>query len=433
MHPVTRQEILALALPSMAAAVLNNGYRVLGQYAVQDLGVAAQAAVGSSVYVLITLYALFALIHAGVGPLVARATGMGDLDLRRRVIGAALLGALGLALAAGGALYVGAPWVASALGLSGETAACTVTYLRGVALVAPALALEPVIDGALIAMGRGKTALLLQGVAVGLNAALNPSLIAAFGVGGAAAATGVGRAVAVAGGLYALRALTSVGPSDLRLDPSLQRVARVGLPITLNTLAYAIVYWALLRVAVSPLGPATNAALGVGFSALEGLSWPMFLGLSVGLASVVGRRLGAGQPEEAARALRLSAPYCTAAGVASGLAFYFLARPLCALFTHDPEVLEAAIVYAQVLAFSQVFVAWEAMFEGVLEGAGDTRTLLLWSAPLNVLRVPLGYALAFPLGWGAAGVWWAINLTTWLKVLGKGLAVRRGRWRDVAI
>jgi MATE family multidrug resistance protein len=96
-------------------------------------------------------------------------------------------------------------------------------------------------------------------------------------------------------------------------------------------------------------------------------------------------------------------------------------------------VLEASVVYARTLAFSQLFVALEALFEGALEGAGDTRTLFFWSAPLNALRVPLGWALALPLGWGALGVWWAINLTTWAKALGKGYAVWRGRWLSVEV
>ncbi len=435
MPPVTRREIVALALPAMVSAILSNGWRVLSQHAVADLGVAAQAAVGSCTFVVIATFAAYALVFAGTGPLVARATGAGDDVLRRRVIGNALTGALGVALISGILLWALAPAIAGLLGLTGAPAVEAASYLRGVALASAPLALEPVIDAALIAMGRTGLALSMQTLGVALNMAMNRLFIhvLGFGVMGAALSTGASRALAVLAGLAVLRALSGLRASDLRVDGTLTRVGRIGLPIALNTLAYALVYWALLRVAVSPLGPEVNAALGVGFSALESFTWPAFLGVSLGVASVVGRRLGAGEPEQARAAVRLALPLSVGLGLVAAAAFWFGAAPLSALFTDDPAVLAQAVVYARVLAFSQLFVALEALFEGGLEGAGDTRTLLFWSAPLNALRVPLGWALAIPLGWGAAGVWWAINLTTFAKALGKGYAIARGRWLHVQV
>lgn len=292
------------------------------------------------------------------------------------------------------------------------------------------MAIEPVLDAVFIAMGRTPVALGLQVLATVLKLVLNPLLIhdAGLGLFGASLAGGLSRAVASAAGLFVLARTIGLRWSDLRPEATLRRIARIGLPITVNVAAYSAVYWILLKVAISPLGPEVNAALGVGFSALEGFTWPLFLGISLGVASLVGRRLGAGEPEQARRAARLGLPVSLAAGTASALAFYFGAGPLCAMFTSDPAVLEQAVLYARILAFSQIFVALEALSEGVLEGAGDTRTVFRWSAPLNALRVPLGWALALPLGWGAAGVWWAINLSTYLKCAGKGLAVWRGDW-----
>ena len=435
MQPVTRREIVQLAAPAAASTILNNAWRVIGQAAVGALGVSAQAAVGSSTFVVIASFAAYAIVFAGTGPLVARATGAGDDALRRQVIGNSPVASVGVALIVGLMLYATAPQVAGLLGLTGEPAVEAARYLRGVALVGAPVALEPVLDGALIAMGRTGLAMGLQAVAVGLNVALNNAFIYDLGLGvaGAPAATGVARVVAVALGLGVLRRLTGLGLADLRIDDTLRRLLRVGLPIGLNTLAYALVYWALLRVAISPLGPEVNAALGVGFSALEGFTWPLFFGISLGVASVVGRRLGAGQPEEAARAARLALPLTLGAGAAAAGAFWFLAEPLCVLFTDDPAVLEQAILYAHILGFSQIFVALEALSERVLEGSGDTRTVFWFSAPINVLRVPLGWLFAFPLGYGAAGNWWAINLTTFAKVLGKGGAVLRGRWARTII
>jgi MATE family multidrug resistance protein len=221
--------------------------------------------------------------------------------------------------------------------------------------------------------------------------------------------------------------------SDFRLGKELLRVQRVGLPIALNTAAYALVYWGLLRWVISPLGPEVNASLGIGFSALEGFTWPVFHGVSLASASLVGRYLGAGRLDHARQVARIALPMSSALGFSAGLVFYLGAEPLCALFTSDPDVLNASIRYAQILAFSQLFVAWEALGEGILAGAGDTRTVFWWSAPVNILRIPLGILLTHQLSWGAAGVWWAINLTSMIKALGKGWVVVRGRWTELQI
>ena len=213
----------------------------------------------------------------------------------------------------------------------------------------------------------------------------------------------------------------------------LVRIVRVGAPIASNTLFYAGVYWALMSLAVKPLGSDVYAALGIGFSALEGFTWPIFWGFSTAVASLVGRYLGAGMPEEARRTYRLALPFILGLGAMASLTFWFGAVPLTGLFSSDAGVLEHAVIYAQVLAFSQVFVALEALAEGVLGGAGDTPSVFWWSAPINLLRVPLGWAAAFPLGLGAAGIWWAINLTTAVKCLGKWRVVMRGRWKERTI
>jgi MATE family multidrug resistance protein len=68
-----------------------------------------------------------------------------------------------------------------------------------------------------------------------------------------------------------------------------------------------------------------------------------------------------------------------------------------------------------------------------LAGAGDTRTVFWYSTPWNILRVPLAWLFAFPLGWGAAGVWWAINITTYAKAILKAIATARGKWASLEI
>lgn len=422
--------LLRLAAPSAAFTVLTNGFRVVDQYYSHTISTEAQAAIGASTFVLICFFAVFALVAAGAAPLAARATGAGNPSMRRAVIGtglAALLVLAALVMVAGG---LGAPLIARSLGLEGQTAAECTRYLGALSWTVLPLALTPFVDQVFIAMGNARVPLVLHAVSLALNVALTPLLIhgAGLGIVGAALGSSISRGVTTAVGLWLLARATGLGPGSLRFTPELRRVLRIGAPMSLGIVTYALVYWVMLETSISPLGPHINAALGIGFSALEGVTWPVFHGLSLAASSFVGRYLGAGRRDLAYVALRRAFPLSTVAGLAATLIFWLGGDVLTGLFTDDPQVHLAATEYAVILAASQLFVAWEALAEGVLAGAGDTRTVFWWSAPLNALRVPLAWLLAFPLGWGAAGIWWAINVTTYAKVVGKGWALHRGRW-----
>ena len=431
----TAANLARLALPAAASVVLNNSFRVVDQYVAQWIGVPAQAAIGSTTFVLILLYAVWATVAYGVGPLLARAEGARDARLRGQAMGAGLGAGLAVGLLSVVLMAALAPQISAAMGLSGETGALCVRYLRALAWVGLPLALAPLLDQALFAVGRAGLSMVLQLLATTLNLGLSVLLVrgGGYGVEGAAWASGISRAVALIIGLSVLWAVIRPPWRSLIDVGTAARALRVGVPAAANIAAYALVYFLLLKFAISPLGPAVNAALGIGFSALESLSWPLFSGLSLAVASLVGRQLGAGRPDLAKRALRLGFWPVTAAGLGVTLLFRLLGTRFCAAFTDDPDVLREATQYAHILAWSQLFVAWEALAEGVLQGAGDTRTVLRWSSPLNALRVPLCWALAEPLGMGAAGVWWGINLTTALKALGKGRAALDGAWTDTRV
>ncbi len=424
-----------LAAPAAVSVLLNNAFKVIDQYSVQWLGVEAQAAVGSCTFILIGLFSLFALVSAGTGPLVARATGAQDEVLRRKVIGNALSGSV---LLGGGVLLltgIAAPVICESLGLSAGTKSQAITYLQWLSLAGFPLALAPIVDAIFIAVGRAGLVMVLQLAATVLNVLLNPIFIYTFdlGIGGAALATGISRGISVFIGLIVLRRQFSPQTRDFFWDSSLRRIVHIGLPISWGTAMYAIVYWVLLKTSIAPLGPSVIAALGIGFSALEGFAWPVFWGLSMGVASLVGRYIGANRIDQANKCIRMAFPIFSAVGLIAGLIFWFGAEILCGVFTQDPSVLAEAVLYARVLAFSQLFVAYECLAEGVLEGSGDTRPILFWSVPLNILRIPLAWLFAFPLGFGAAGIWWVINVTTAVKAAGKWSAVLRGRWKTIEV
>ena len=308
-------------------------------------------------------------------------------------------------------------------------------YLRWLALCGFPLVIAPLIDAVFIAIGRSTRVMALQLLATLLNIILNPLFIYSmeFGIAGAAVATGLSRGASVLIGLYLIARDFHPARTDFRIDSSLGRIIRIGLPISWGIALYALVYWALIRVAVSPLGPAVNAALGIGYSALEGFTWPVFWGISLGVASLIGRYLGARRPDLARQTIVVAFPLISGLGFSAALIYWFGAEMLCGLFSNDPEVLREANAYARILAISQLFVAYECLAEAVLEGSGDTRPILVWSAPWNICRVPFSWYFAIHLGIGPAGIWWVIRCTTLIKAARKWSVVLRGGWQRIRV
>jgi MATE family multidrug resistance protein len=442
MTELTRADLIRLAVPSVALTVLTYAFRSVDQYWVQGLSTAAQAAVGASVFVVIGLFALFELPALGAAPLIARATGAGDEERRRELLGAAMVTTLIAALIVAVLGVAGAGLIARSVGLEGDTAQAFITYWTALCATFLPYAFTPLIDSAFLSMGDSKRPMLLQALGLGANIVLTPLFIfdeafglsgLGWGIAGAAIASNLSRAVAAGIGLWLLAERTGLTLRHVRPGPAIAPILRLGAPLALGTLFYAGVYWLMLRTSISPLGPAVNAALGIGFSALEGVTWPTFHGLSIAVASLVGRALGAGRPELAERALRLASPITTGLGLTAAVVFWLGGERIAGAFSLDPEVRYEATLYATALAFTQLFVAYEALYEGVLSGAGATRQVFWLSAPLNLLRIPLAWLFAFPLGLGSMGVWWAINLTSVLKTGLKWWVVRRGDWRSLEL
>jgi putative MATE family efflux protein len=427
---INNRSLIYLTFPAALSAMLNNAYRVIDQYAVQWLGVDAQAAIASCTFVLIAFFAGYTIFASGAISLVSRAVGSQNSQDQNRLIGSALTSAAlaGIIILTASGLL--APWTVLSLGLQGSLAQQAETYLRWHAFFCLPQAIMPTLDAIFIAYGRTQTVLVLQITASVLNFLLNPICIYALdlGIGGSAMATGISELVAVILGLVLLSRTKGFDRETFRLNHHAWRIIKVGLPMCWGTLVFAGVYWALLRWVISPLGSTVNAALGIGFSVLEGFTWPVFWGFSMGIASIVGRSLGAGEPVLAQQAIKLAFRLVTLFGLVAASVFWWGGKTLSSIFTNDAQVLEQAIIYAQVLAFSQLFVAYEALAEGILSGAGKTKSIFYWSAPLNILRIPFCWLFAVYYGYDAVGVWWVINVSTLLKTLGKWGTVLSGRW-----
>jgi MATE family multidrug resistance protein len=446
------------AWPAALAYLLASAYRINDQFWIQGLGAEAQSAMAAVLFVAIANFAVPVLAAAGALALVAQSIGAGDAAGAARASRHALALGLGLGLLAAVLGPVLVPHLAQVMALGGATARAFEDYLGTLYRVSPALFVAPVLDHVLIGRGRTTAPLVLQAVAIVLNYVLNALLVfgagaaealpdapfvaslaelarglgtPVLGIGGAAVATGISSGAASLLGLWWLARADGLSLAPrLACDRALVgRLLSVSAPVALSILLYALVYWALFAFVLAHLSDATKAGLGIGFQVFEGVAYPLFLGVAMAAGAEVGRAHGAGDAARVAATLRAATWLCGGLGLVATLAFLWLAEPVAAHFSRDARVQQEVVLYARVLALSQLAVAGETLWDKVLVATARTRAIAWITGLWNAARLPLAYLLAIELEWGASGLWWAINVTTYAKCLGLWLVVRRADGR----
>ena len=319
------------------------------------------------------------------------------------------------------------PGLIAGNGASAEATGYTLDYLRTACAGAPLIFLFYCCEG--IFKGRGDMRRPLHAVAsaLTLNIVLDPVLIHVAGlkVLGAALATvisfGITGAVLLRGAIVRKWA-TLVAPGlDLAL---VRRIVRIGTPVSIHGIVFSFVYIAETNRAG---GDPATAALGLGLR-VEGFAYMASVGFCSAAAALVGQNLGAGNPGRAHEAVWTAVRVGTWISGGWGALLFLLPAPVVTWMSPGPVTTAYALDYFAIVAISLPFTAVEIVLEGAFSGAGDTLPPMLLGLPLTVARIPVAILLARVLGWGVAGVFWALSITSVLRGLAFAFWFARGRW-----
>ncbi|MDB4349562.1 MATE family efflux transporter [Omnitrophica bacterium] len=88
------------------------------------------------------------------------------------------------------------------------------------------------------------------------------------------------------------------------------------------------------------------------------------------------------------------------------------ARYIASFLSTDNIVIKESMKYIYIALLFEPFMAWGVTLAGGLNGAGDTKNvMLIASSTVWLLRVPLSYLLGIHFGFGAVAVWWSMNVS----------------------
>ena len=416
---------LALAAPLAAANLAQMAMGVTNTVMVGRLGALPLAAAGLGGMLYFTGGVLLQGILSAVAPLAAHALGAGDRAAAGRIGGAGLVLALLLAV----------PFVAALtsldrllqwLGYDAALAAEIGRFLRAIAWGGPAFLGFAVLRSLLAALSHTRAIMAVLLLCVAGNAGLNWVLIyghlgaPALGVAGSGYASATNQWLILAG--LALCARIMPGLAGLRVlrnafAPSwtpMASVLRLGLPIG-GIMGVEVGVFLAAGILIGLLG---TAALGAHQLVLNcaGISFMVPLGLGQAATVRVAYELGAGRVLAARRAgfvaLALGIGFMSATAVVlrtvpdAIIAVYIDIADLANRGT--VEIARRLLVIA---ALFQVFDVMETIAAGALRGYKDTMVPMLlagfgyWGAGFGG-----GWLLAFPLGYGAVGLWWGLAL-----------------------
>lgn len=414
------RQVLALAVPALGALVAEPLFVLVDSAIVGRLGPAPLAGLALASTVLTTVVGLCVFLAYATTAAVARRLGADDEPgaLRSGIDGLWL--AVGLGIALGAVVVLGAPWLAALLGAHDEVARQAVAYLRASAPGLPGMLAVLAATGVLRGLQDTRTPLLVAATGAAGNAGLNALLVlgARMGIAGSGLGTAATQ-LAMAAWLATLvvRGARRRGVSVTPTAGGLRGSARAGAPLLVRTatLRAAIV---LTTWVAAGLGTAVLAGHQV-VNAVWGLTAFALDALAIAAQALVGHALGAGDVVHARALLRRTLTWGVALGAALAVVVGAASPWLVRAFSADDEVRRAATAALLVAAVCLPMAGWVFVLDGVLIGAGDGVFLARAGLVTLVVYLPAVLAVRAWAPGGPAGLAWL-----WAAFAGVFLASR---------
>lgn len=423
-----RRELLAIIRisgPLAAAYLAEIVMGIMDMLFVGRLGSVQLAGVGLASSVLFEILIVAVGVVSIVAVLAAEARGAGDSERLRHAVRQGFLVALALGIPG---TIVGMN-LAPVLAMTGQDPRVVVfadRYLHAAAWFIIPYLLFVVLRSFVAALSRASSVMVVTVAAIGVKAALTYGLVfgrlgmPALGVAGAGWATTItvwlmltAMVVHSAGSrhfrnfhLYA---------AGLRMDVSvIKEIFRLGAPAGGIALLESGMFVAV-SIFMGVLGASWLAANQIMFNVL---AVGFMIALSLGEACSV--RVAQAAGEKSARGVRGAALAGVGLGILvmliSASLLWFFPKQIVSLFLDVGDAASAgvvanAIVLAGIAAVFQVFDGLQAVASRALRGIKDT-LVPMWIASLGywLFGVVGGWALSFPLGYGARGLWWGLAL-----------------------
>jgi putative MATE family efflux protein len=253
------------------------------------------------------------------------------------------------------------------------------------------------------ALGDTVTPMKIQLVTLTLNVILDPFLIFGwwifprFETMGAAYATFLCRLLtAILCIIYFRKKTPNLIPTRAELKPDISKIRtilKIGIPASISQSTISVGFL-VLQGFVNSFGTVIISINAIGNRMVSLFMMPA-MGLSHGLAAVVGQNLGANNIKRVYRSIRHTVVLVLIIMASGGAVMYLFGAELTKFFINDPEVIEVGSRMFKIVAVSAVFFGILFVMMGVFNGSGQTVSAMMFNiSRLWVFRVPLVFILS---------------------------------------
>lgn len=226
--------------------------------------------------------------------------------------------------------------------------------------------------------------------------------------------------------------------ASLRIDRDLlARMIRFGLPNGVQ-MVLDVGAFTLFVALIGRLGTHEQAATNLAFT-LNSLAFIPMIGMGTAVLTLVGHRVGEGQPEKASQTVWKA--FALSGGYMAVFAAIYLSLPdvILSPFLHGSEAAEyqqirpVVVVLLRFVALYTFFDAMAIVFGSAVRGAGDTWFALIFTMGAGWLIMVLPTAWVTRQGGSLYSCWVAV--TTMVIVLGIGFLLRflQGKWKSMQV
>ena len=190
---------------------------------------------------------------------------------------------------------------------------------------------------------------------------------------------------------------------DMTKGPLFVKILKLSVPMIFTGILQLLFSTADLIVIGQFAGSGSLAAVGATTS-LNHLIINLVLGLSVGANVLMSQAIGAKNRDKAERVVHTSMLLALVAGAAFSLIGFFISRPALTLMKTDPEVLDKATLYLEIIFLGTIANVVYNFGAALLRAKGDTTRPLIYLTIAGVVNVILNIVFVVVLKMDVEGV-----------------------------
>jgi putative MATE family efflux protein len=375
------------------------------------VGKEVQATYGYAVQLYFIFIVIANALTVGTVSIVSRQFTAGDPNRLSMVVfsslSAAAMAGIGLATLA----FLVAPAIMNALNMPLELKGMATSFVRiyAVGLLSQYIMIN--CDGILRSCNMVRSSLKSNAVAAILNVGLCLFFVfrTSLGYKGIALSTVISVTVGSLLNLYFVRQV--ITGSRRFLPSTIKDMLKIGWPMGALQVLWQLASVTLFLIIgeLSQDRVAVLAAFAIGLRVESVIYLPAFA-FNMANAVIIGNLLGEKKLAEAYRSGLTTAGIGVAVVAALVIIVILNARWITSLLSTNDVVIREGVRYLYISMISEPFMAWGIILGGGLNGAGDTRGVMIRVAlPLWIVRIPLAYILVTVFGFGPPAIWWSMN------------------------